>query len=118
MIAKKRWLFVARGEEIPFGEALIQCAENLAGPDQNGLQKKIISALNKDTHLVGAAASHGKRVASLDEVVRGYLRACAAKDANLSEIVWVNPNIPDEQACEWVAAGAPLEMVRTLGFAP
>lgn len=115
MYARKRVLFVSGGEDKLLGKVLNQCARQIAGPNQDDLEQKVASALNKDAHLIEAAASTGKRVASLDEAVRGYLRTCAAKMAVVGEIVWVNPNIPEELACEWATAGAPLEPYRTLG---
>lgn len=115
MYARKRVLFVSGSEEKPLGKALNQCARQIAGPKQDDLEQKIGSALKKDAHLIVAAKSAGKRVASLDEVMRSYLSACAEKMAQVSEIVWVNPNIPEELACKWIAATAPLEPHRTLG---
>ena len=118
MYARKRVLFVSGGEDKTLGKTLNQCARQIAGPKQDALGQKIDSALKKDTHLIVAATTTGKRVASLDEVVRSYLRTCANKMAPVNEIVWVNPNIPEELACEWIAANAPLESYRTLGHKP
>jgi hypothetical protein len=118
MYARKRVLFISGREDKLLGKALSKCARQIAGPKQDDLEQMIDSALKKDMHLIGAAASTGKRVASRDEMVRGYLRTCAEKMASVGEIVWVNPNIPEELACEWVTADAPLDPYRTLGHQP
>ncbi len=118
MVARKRVLFVSIGEDKLLGKALNQCARRIAGQNQDDLEQKVTSALNKDAHLIEAATSAGKRVASLDETVRSYLHSCADKTASIRGIAWVNPNIPEELACEWVTAGAPLEPHRTLGHQP
>jgi hypothetical protein len=118
MYARKRVLFVSDGEDKLLAKALSKCARQIAGPKQDDLEQLIDSAMKKDMHLIVAAKSTGKRIASRDEVVRGYLRTCATKLASVSEIVWVNPNIPEELACEWATADAPLEPHRTLGHQP
>jgi hypothetical protein len=118
MYARKRVLFISNGEDKSLGKALNKCARQIAGPKQDDLEQKIDSALKKDAHLIGTAASTGKRVASLDEVMRGYLRTCAEKMTSVSEIIWVNPNIPEELACDWITRDAPLEAHRKLGRQP
>ncbi len=90
MYARKRVLLVSGGEDKLFGKALNQCARQIAGPNQDDLEQKVTSALNKDAHLIEAASATGKRVASLDETVRDYLRTCATKMAVVGEVVWVN----------------------------
>jgi len=118
MVAKKRVLYLAETNNKPLREALGRCAQHLAGQQQGDLEHKIASALDKDAHLLEAASEIGKRVASLDETVRGYFRTCAFKNANIAEIAWVNPCFPDEGACDWVDSNAPLDKDRTLGYQP
>lgn len=118
MYARKRVVTVADGLSKPLEKALVRCALRIAGPNQDDLQQMVAAALSKDAHLIEAAIATGKRVASLDDVVRGYLRTCAEKTASISEIAWVNPKIPEELACEWVAACAPIESQQTLGHKP
>lgn len=94
---------------------LDECAGTIAEQADTARHKKISAALAKDAHLVEAAIQAGNRVASLDDAVRGYLNACAKTHASLKRIVWVNPNNADEQARNWIQAGAPLDRHRKLG---
>lgn len=118
MYARKRVVTVTDGLNKPLKKALNQCAQRIAGPNQDDLEQKVAAALSKDIHLIDVATSTGKRVASLDDEVRRYLHICADKTAAVKAIVWVNPNTPEESACEWVTLGAPLEPHRTLGHKP
>jgi hypothetical protein len=72
-------------------------------------------AILKDVHLVEAAIATDRRIASMDEVMRGLLKVFAASIPQISQVMWVNPNILDEDCTEWLRSGAPLETNRTLG---
>jgi hypothetical protein len=73
------------------------------------------AAILKDWPLVEAAHRTDSCVASLDETVRGLLTRACAHVPELSEILWVNPACPDEQAIRWLQDGAPAESSRMLG---
>jgi len=118
MYSRKRVIDLTVLENNSLREQLNHCAESIAGGGQEARRIKIASALAKDAHLVDAAAQAGNRVASLDDTVRDYLRACAQAHASLKNIVWVNPDIPNEQACDWVRSGASLDRDRKLGYQP
>ena len=74
----------------------------------------IVAIVLKDCHLVEAALATDRRIASLDERVRGHLRKLAGSVNALRPIVWVNPANPNEGAVEWLENGAPAEKKRWL----
>ena len=67
----------------------------------------ILAIVQKDCHLVEAALATDRRIASLDEQVRGHLTALAAAVEDLRSIIWVNPAVAEEGAVEWLGKGAP-----------
>ena len=69
----------------------------------------------KDAHLVEVAWATDRRVASLDERVRGHLAALCPHLASLGELLWVNPATGAEQPCDWVRNGLPDDDTRSLG---
>jgi hypothetical protein len=72
-------------------------------------------AMDKDCHLIEAALACDRTVISLDEARRrGFARA-ADSVAQLTTIVWVNPDRDDEEAIVWLEAGALPERKRQLG---
>lgn len=77
-------------------------------------------AVLKDRHLVETALAADRRIASLDESVRGLLRECAAAPEFrvLASLVWTNPAIVAESAVEWLRRGAPDEAFRHLPTVP
>lgn len=100
-------------------ERLELCAEKIASgePVQT---RAVAAALIKDAHLLEAAlelAEDGRRIVSLDEKVRRHLRFCAKSDGGFRDVVWVNPNAPEERVSDWISSGAPLEPHRMLGDA-
>jgi hypothetical protein len=74
----------------------------------------ILAIVLKDCHLVEAALGTDRRIASLDERVRGHLRELAAAVDALRPIVWVNLANPKEGAVEWLGKGSPREKKRWL----
>lgn len=70
----------------------------------------------KDIHLVEAALASqaGKAVVSADSVVRTYFIAHVPCDRRIGVVVWVNPEIEEDQCLEWLRAGAKLERHRQL----
>jgi hypothetical protein len=79
---------------------------------------RVLAILEKDRHLIEAALASDNRVASLDEEVRAHLKEHNDRLPELRLICWVNPDTTDEDACDWLRAGAPVERSRTLGNLP
>jgi ABC-type iron transport system FetAB ATPase subunit len=75
-------------------------------------------AMAKDILLLEAALATDRRIVSLDEnTARKYYTQAAKTIPKLREIVWVNPDKPEEQPIEWLQAGAPADDFRMLGHA-
>jgi hypothetical protein len=75
-------------------------------------------AMCKDIFLLEAALATDRCVASLDEnTARKPFSRAAKTIPKLREIVWVNPDKPEENPIEWLQAGAPAEDFRMLGHA-
>jgi len=72
--------------------------------------------MEKDRCLVEAALLSEKRIASLDDSVRTHFRNYRDSLPELRSICWVNPGAIDEDPCDWLRAGAPIERSRTLGY--
>jgi len=117
MYSRRRVINQPPAKDDGLRKCLVHCAADIAGQDPVQTQA-VAAALCKDAHLLESASAslrEGRRIASLDEKVRGHLRVCAAGHAVIRGIVWVNPDIENEQASNWVLAGAPLERRRMLG---
>lgn len=70
----------------------------------------------KDCHLLEAALETDKIILALDEKARNPMRTTAQVIEAIRQIVWVNPDKPEEQAIAWLEAGATPEKHRQLGF--
>jgi predicted nucleic acid-binding protein len=71
----------------------------------------------KDLHLIEAALDTDKRIISLDDnTARKFFALGSDELDQLKDIVWVNPDNPEETAIEWLEKGAPAENDRMLGF--
>jgi hypothetical protein len=74
-------------------------------------------AMTKDILLLEAALKTDRRIASLDEnTARKYYTQAARTIPKLREIVWVNPDKPEETPIGWLQAGAPADDFRMLGY--
>lgn len=74
-------------------------------------------AMRKDFRLVAAALAADEIIASLDEEVRILFNSAAATVAGeLKRIVWVNPDIIEEECAAWLQSGAKHERKRLLGY--
>jgi hypothetical protein len=73
--------------------------------------------LRDDVHLIEAAMATDRLVASLDEQVRWHLRRACRTATELSGIIWVNPDRPEETPIAWLRTGARAERRRMLGYA-
>jgi len=74
------------------------------------------AAIQKDAHLLEAALATDATVASLDEEARALLKALSKQWGRIRPIVWVNPAKPEDEGVSWLAAGAPADEERMLGF--
>jgi hypothetical protein len=74
----------------------------------------VAAIMLKDAHLVEAAWACDRRVASLDDTVRGHFRYLASAFDALRTIIWLNPAIEEEQVLEWLKSGAPAQRHRRL----
>ncbi len=70
--------------------------------------------MDKDMHLVEAALISDRLIASRDESVRSDFRMFACDIRALSTLTWVNPCVPEDEAMDWLKAGAPSERHRFL----
>lgn len=105
MYARKKVDRVEAGGDSALRRQLEACG---AGPRE-------ISAMAKDLHLVEAALGSDRIVVSRDDTVRRLFSAYAASLAGLRQIVWVNPDLPEEEALTWLEGGAKSERGRRLG---
>jgi hypothetical protein len=75
------------------------------------------AAMLKDCLLIEAAIASDKTVISRDERARiPFKQAAIAGIRELQNIVWVNPDKPEETPIEWLKSGANPESERLLGF--
>ena len=72
-------------------------------------------AAAEDFHLILAALEGDMRVVSLDEQARKIFASAARTVHEIRSIVWVNPSREEEDAQQWLSAGAPPEAARQLG---
>lgn len=92
-------------------------------PQNNALRKRILrlkiaardrDAILKDIHLVEAALATDKTILSLDKIIRDLLAQACQTIVELRPIIWVNPEISDEDAIGWLKSGAQPETMRRL----
>lgn len=71
----------------------------------------------KDLHLIEAALDTDKIIISLDDnTARKFFALGAERFEEIKDIVWVNPDKPEEAAISWLENGAPAEAQRMLAF--
>lgn len=75
-----------------------------------------VKAMRKDFHLLEAALATEQNVISLDEIVRALFAAAAGQVVAIKNLVWVNPDKPEEEAIVWLEKNAKRERKRMLGF--
>jgi hypothetical protein len=80
-----------------------------------GSQRELDEMLG-DAHLLEAALATDMIVASLDEMARNRFGQASAAIAELRLIMWVNPEIPEEECRQWLQGGASIEPARQLQF--
>jgi hypothetical protein len=107
MVGKKRFVKI----DPPLDEELWSKIPDTA------VSEKQRGEMIKDILLLEAALESDRRVVSLDEnTARKYFSRAAKTIPKLREIVWVNPDKPEEKPIEWLQAGAPAEDFRMLGY--
>lgn len=109
----RRSMFARRRVEaldVPADETFREQLDDAADSDRER------AAMLKDAHLIEAAVATGRRVASLDDAIRGYYQQAAGKVPALRAVCWVNPEVEDEDAVGWLKKGAPLNKFRLLGY--
>ncbi len=72
-------------------------------------------AMWKDCHLLEAAIATDGIVISLDEKAREPFKKAAQTIKELQEIMWTNPDKPEEEVLEWLSNSALVEQKRQLG---
>jgi len=73
-------------------------------------------AMWKDIILIEAAIATDKIIISRDEKARNPFQKSAISIKELREILWANPDKPEENAIEWLKQGANPDIERLLGF--
>ena len=73
-------------------------------------------AILKDFHLIEAALMTDRTVISLDEEARRLFVAASRNLGGLRNVMWVNPDKPQERPVPWLENGAKPEKRRLLGF--
>jgi hypothetical protein len=94
----------------PINQDLRDSIEKLAKNDFE------LAIMNKDILLLEAALVTDNLVASRDEKARRPFAVCAQNIPKIQNIVWVNPDEPEEKAIEWLREGAPADDFRMLGY--
>jgi len=74
----------------------------------------VVEAMLKDAHSIETARSSDRRVAALDETVRGHFGRMSATYSSLLQIAWVNPVLEGGTCIEWLESGAEEEPIRQL----
>jgi hypothetical protein len=85
-----------------------------AAIEEGAEDQNVAAIMLKDAHLVEAALATDRRIASLDDTVRGHYGRLTRTLASLRRVMWVNPAVEDEQVVEWLEAGARVERSRQL----
>jgi hypothetical protein len=74
----------------------------------------VVEAMLKDAHLIEAARATDRRVAALDETVRGHFGRMTTTYSKLLQILWVNHVLEGVTCFEWLESGAEEEADRQL----
>jgi len=78
--------------------------------------QKQMEAMLKDIHLIEAALAADNTVIALDEIVRALFGTACLAVGQMKNIVWINPDKPEEQISIWLENGVEPEKSRQLGF--
>lgn len=112
----RRWLVSMYARKKVYWEDTVQPDANLrARISQAATSEAGRAALLKDCCLVEAALATDWTVTSLDDRVRQLLGDVAQQLGELRPIVWVNPDVQEENCHRWLQTGADPERERQLG---
>ena len=67
----------------------------------------IVKIIEKDWHLVLAALATDRRIMSTDSAVRYHLSTLSITDAQLKQLLWVDPVVSSSEVIRWLEDGAP-----------
>ena len=84
--------------------------------ESKALRRKDREAMLKDVHLLEAAIATDRSIISLDEAARLLFADASKTISEIRNIVWVNPEKPDERPIVWLEEGANPDQERMLGF--
>ncbi len=101
----------ARNEE--FREKMRNTAEDVT---PKAAKAKHMRDMKKDYHLLEAALVSDMAVLSCEKVCRELYQQAAKTVAEIQPILWVNPDLPGDDAVAWLQRGAPNEKKRRLGY--
>lgn len=82
--------------------------------EEHSEDQNVVAIMLKDAHLIEAALATDLRLAARDDTARGHFSRLAATLDSLRRVIWVNPDIDDEQAIDWLENGARPERGRRL----
>jgi hypothetical protein len=115
LVATKRVVFLDDPTDADLRAHLEQCAEQRAQSSRQ--ESNLYMELTKDACLIEASNACDKApISSLDDKMRGHLRACANWIPEIKGVRWVNPAKEAETPLEWLAEGAPKEPARMLAI--
>ena len=80
------------------------------------VDKNIRNIILKDFHLCETALKSDSIIASMDDSVRKHLSILSKQVHEIGDIIWVNPENPEEGTLTWLQNGAKYEKSRTLGY--
>lgn len=83
--------------------------------DQASHNEKGRAAMLKDVHLLEAALVTDEIIVALDETVRALFIEAAISVGEIRNVVWVNPDLADEEPLRWLEDGAKSDKLRFLG---
>ena len=75
-----------------------------------------LEAMVKDFHLIEASIEMDRIIISLDEDARQLFGRVSTRVGELRKVMWVNPELVDEEPIAWLEHGARTEKQRLLGF--
>jgi hypothetical protein len=102
------------------GQKKIMCIDPPMPPsllrdvEKTVVSDKDLEAVRKDIHLIHAALAADHSIVSCDETARQLFGNASSTVADLSPIVWVNPDREEEKPIQWLEGGAGAEPDRML----
>ena len=104
MIARKRFVHAIPQENNTLSDKI----------ERTATAERDIEALRKDFHLLHAALATDQTVISLDETIRRLFKRASQQVGEIRDIIWVNPELAEEEPIIWLQNGAPSEAHRQL----